>query len=159
MAASATRPEAIGGIALHSSRKPQQRDYFSPQDKQHLASVSAIELATILGKPDDHMARMLRATRPFKFQVTPALKEAWATLNSDKSLSPDTREKLRLALRKSAWNVQEAAWRQDRLEATEWLKTLRLYAWSRDFFCDPRSSRACSLGQEVAIPSSEAFAT
>ena len=133
MAVSATRPGAIGGNSPLSSREPQQREYFGPEAKELFAGVPAIELAVLLGKPDDHTARMLRATRPFKFVDTPAFKEARATFNNDKSLSPVAREKLKVGLRKSAWNVQEAAWRQDRLEATQWLKTLRLYVAARDW--------------------------
>ena len=85
----------------------------------------AIEAATILERPADYLAKLRRAGRDFKFELTEADREAITAIRRDKSLPPGRREDLAKAVRTSSYNAQHKDWRQFRIEAQRWVRVVR----------------------------------
>jgi hypothetical protein len=90
-------------------------------------SIPAIECATIVGRPADYLARLRRATRDFRLELTDADKEVIRQLRCDKSLPPGQREDMVRTVRTNSRNAQNVQWRQDRLEALRWVRIVRVY--------------------------------
>jgi hypothetical protein len=145
VADTATRPAGLGTNSKVQVGSKQQRGRFSPEAKATLdPSVTAIEVALLLGRPDNFLARMRKACRKPVFEKTEAYLAARKSLDDDKSISPSRKEDLKKTLREKALAAQLHDWRVARLEATLWVRLVRRYEVSRDYIksLDPRVQAA-----------------
>lgn len=103
-----------------------RRTRLSPDDCTLLSSVDSIELVTFIHKPADHLAKLIAASKPFKFATTDADREAIARIKQDER-SPPKREALIGGIYRNSRAAQRTAYEAARIELAQHLKTVKAY--------------------------------
>lgn len=128
-----TRRDKLGAISAldMGGKKPAHR--FNAADLATLApSVTAIELATCLKKPEAFLADFRAACHtPKKHELTPDEAAKVADLKKSRNHSPSQREDLIKAIREQSRRNRNAVLRECRINAKRWIALVRLYEKDR----------------------------